>query len=1385
MERTRIPEPTINNDEMSNVFGNMYINSVSRRLRDLNAPSENDKKRWIWELIQNAKDTIANDPNRNSINIRIEVAGDEVKFRHDGAPFSSKTLLGLLYKYSEDKGNKESTGRFGTGFLTTHCLSKIVTIESNQYMDRECTKLCGFSVTMYRDGLTREDLLNGLKKMQDSKEFYSDTFEWTTFTYHVSSETGREAVKLGIQNFKEYIAQTMLFCKELSSVVLDDNGVITTITRKPTKQLSDDLSLSEFDISGEESIRRHFISTSFTVPDQELSRRYKSDREIRLDAAVEIDENNNVVSQDGKITHFCVLPLVGIEKQLNEPIIINCPDFEPDSERQSLLLIGNDWNEETDTISEVGINQSIYKHIFTLYERLVCYLSSNSYGCLYNLANGLLSIKDHEKTDREWYKANVRNLYRESLLKYNVVDAFEGTGLKTINDCIIAKEEKMASEDTVYELLKSIYPDKLAKDNHEWAKRLWKDDLNIWNTEELCRDIQNKGNWNQIETSGIGLSEWYNKFLEYVSEHDKRLLSDYTLLPNMNGDLMKIDDEEFKQGVNVTDYIIELLNKLGKDVKPMLLHDDVTAVALASKYTSQSYSADINHLVESIIDDDNNDDDAIVNSLLPLIETIPSDVEKFGEEFITKRKNLYSILVALDEIKDSTPTYDDNLLKNAWEELDKWLVEYILSRLDSIGSLTDLPEELDVEWLNNSINALSVNTDKLNEYAVLPNQDGDFCHQKDLFVDAGIPEVLKDDVFDEIDLRYKKILLHKDIEASNFSIIQKKTISDFASELDYEIEGKDSNSYGNYFYWHYHRHEQNTIMQVSNYMIGLLPKDKDSQLYHYQESLFTVYKAFNGEVKMIDYIDYDKRNIWNSVSFYICCNIWKQIEEHDSLFELCEDLQKNESEMMSLLNSYYAYQDNADISYTSDKVIPNQNGTLCKKEDLYKEEDAINNTLKEITKLLSAISGTENYYDILVDNRIEIPFEKKKNEKDAYNLIDETVDELYNNIKQWEEYDFIEAARMLIEDWGDKHDGQFKESFPRVYPEKEKILMNVVWKKEKRELMMSVSAHLTEDQLRVIIQNSEEISTLASKVKSLEDENAILKNQLDELRNLGFSQNEEDAIGDSDSEVVIAPIEIEAETSNGEFRTIRIIEQQYAGLPLEEIEAYVSQAKKDVVNYFREWNERDNCGFTFDPKRIAMNSYSQLYGIYDKEGHEIPLVVHSYLGPQFRFFNLNWYDWQLLQQPGSMLWVKTKKGLQCIPLYALPVRRYTFNFELGESKEDKAKLLTLAMLGKEYSNEVSFDFGNNMPSNFFNPVAFKHVPAELRTCVDSIREICDANESKLAQLYNLGSNIPLLKTESYSNALEEIETGTVREIYDLPANDMEQPTLGAGLNEIL
>lgn len=1298
--KTEIAQPSVIKGSYEKLLRKMYISNVAKRLRQLNQPSDVDRKRWVWELIQNAKDTIASDPTRNQINVRIEIEGDIVRFRHDGNPFTSDARFGLLYKYSEDKENSESTGRFGTGFLTTHCLSKVVTIESNMYSNDEKTELCGFSVTMYRDGQIEKELLEGLDKMEESQKYYGDLFEWTTFTYHVSTDSGRRAIQLGIENFYKHITQTMLFCKELASIELNDNGKITNIIRRPIEEVDPNVMSAIFEIHGETTSIRRFLYSSYHEYNKELSDRYRADREIRIDAAIEVDENNCIVSHAGNTSHFCVLPLVGIETQLEEPIILNSPDFEPDEERQSLLLSGQNWDEEHNNISEVGINQIIYSKVYSLYDNLVSYLSSNSYGKLYLLANGLKKAKEHDKLDEKWYSENVIKNYRDVLLKYPVVEPYANKELKKLADCIFVKESK--NENEVFSLLTSLYPDKLIKDNLEWSQFVWEEGLDIWNTKDLCNNIEEKNNWNNITLEeGVAVTDWYNKFLTHVQTYDERYLKNYALLPNMNGELKKIDAENFKQGEKVSAFIIDLLVKLGKDVKPILLHSDVTAVSLDSKYNSQSYSADLNRLAKNIIDDGNQT--TKVSRLMPLISIIPNAEEKYSSEFRNQRKRFYEICTSLYSITDAVSITDNSLLDGAWKEVDTWFVSRVLNSLKSIGSLSKLPSGLDAKWLNDALLALNIQISKLDAFEVLPNQEGYFCAHKNLYEDAGVPEELKDDIFKSVDLNYKEILLHKDIDASAFSVNQNKTIASFAADLKSKFATTDSYACGNYFRGKYHYKPQNALDKIALYIVSLLPKDKESELYKYQRDLFDVSKEIlPSQTNFEGDISFDSSDLWLSANEYVCSQIEETISSMGTLDAINTSLGKvGEVKVWEILNKYYRFLSHANISYSHLSIFPNQNGVLKSFCDLNKDEGNIGDLLKNVISLL--VEPETDYKNILIDSRSCLQPQSVIGAINAYKLIDDQVYEYYQLPAKWEDDNYINAVHELIEVWKERT-GQFNETnFPKTKPIEDSIVLNVVWKKEKRELLMNVSSKLTDEQIQIIIENSAQIGGLTDKVKQLENENEILKSQLAAMGMINEPNPEDKDSNDynvNNLSDIIIPTKIESVSESGEPCTITVAEPQYAGLSAEEMRDCLLQAKTDVKLYLEEKGYR----FT---KGICEDAWCNIYGVLDPMGREVPIVVHSYKSRR-RAFSLNASDWKQLSKDGSMLWVVTHDGPQCVPFYALPRDTNTIAITFSpENMQYKNRCIALAETLK-YFKGLHFNFGtaigyNKTPEPFNNP----------------------------------------------------------------------------------
>ena len=112
--------------------GNRSIaDKIIKRLHDLEKTVENNHGRWAWELLQNAKDSVADDG--RSVSVQIIFDEDSIEFKHNGTHFTEQDIRGLINQISS-KENEEGVvsrkvGKFGTGFLTTHLLSRVIDVE--------------------------------------------------------------------------------------------------------------------------------------------------------------------------------------------------------------------------------------------------------------------------------------------------------------------------------------------------------------------------------------------------------------------------------------------------------------------------------------------------------------------------------------------------------------------------------------------------------------------------------------------------------------------------------------------------------------------------------------------------------------------------------------------------------------------------------------------------------------------------------------------------------------------------------------------------------------------------------------------------------------------------------------------------------------------------------------------------------------------------------------------------------------------------------------------------------------------------------------------------------------------------------------------------------
>ena len=1249
----------------SDLLDNMYLSNVKKRLRQLNQPSKNDMRRWVWELIQNAKDSIVNNPDRSTVDIRIIIEGETVKFMHNGEPFTPKAQLGLLYKYSQDKDNTQSTGRFGTGFLTTHCLSKIVTIEGDMFEDNSCQKSCGFSVTMYRDGLLDRELLDGIKRMKDSLTFYNETYGWTTYTYEVRTETGRESLRLGIENFYDNIAQTMLFCPQLNSVVLQDNDRTVTIERHPIVMIGEGMGKASFTIKTDtESAVRSFVFTKSCTYNESLSNRYKTERNIRLTMAVEVDENNELVAGKEAATHlYCALPLVGTEDQITEPVYIDCPDFEPDEERQRLLLDGSETTERTivdeltevatneTVISECGINRLIYGEITQLYDKLVAFLSLENFGNLYYLADGLKAVKDYQDLNKEWYVEHVTNQYRAVLEKYPVVKTnWAEAGLKKLAEVIFvkeakeAKDEKTEKEGKLYRLLKYLYPEKLidADIQREWSIRAWKG-LEIWGIKDLCADIEAYGNWNKINLVNIILKDWYNSFLELAVEEGSDVLVEYSLLPNIHGDLLSANTEDFAQNIGVSEIVLNIISGLGLDLRSRLLHSDILSVKLPRECNTTSYSAKINQLVKGVLDTNGLSCADVLQKLSPLYNIFQCNGQ-WEEDFKNKRQHIWYMLSGLYPQTFSTATIqiEDHILKSAFDAADNWVVPHIMAKIQSYENLSNCPTTLN--WLNASLGYLAeLASMSFAEYKVVPNQNGIFHKRGELCADFAIPSVLKAEILKEIGLDFKSTLLHASIDATTIGITAGMDVSSVATIIDKSIKDlKQKND------------------RVALYILSIMPQNRDSGLYRQQALLWELAKKHYPtecfEVDSHSTLDYASETLWCYASRQIRDKIVSEVQESKNLDSYNQYLNGKSDETIQVLNMLYSYLVQVNFDYKNLSIVPNQVGVFKTMSELKADNGKICDLAKDASTLL--LEEALQFRSVLANTEVRPAPSTIYDVETAFGLLDREVMEQYTKQVSSPSDNYKKGVSIIVEDlYQQMNKEEFGRLFNRINNRYSDVVLNIVWTAEERQ----------------------RVQTIKKKFEKLSPETQ------DKVLNGGGA----DVIAEMELQAVQMQAEIEAlkrkiKELGGE--TLQIDAEYDNGISEEDMIAASVEAQLAVQSCL------EAHGFDYSNVDNPQH-YSTVDGV-TKDGVEYPLVVKSHKFSNGSFM-ISANQWLQLMKPNSLLAVHTGNGnVSCLKLQDLLQTQDKLTFSFNIDNLDKANRIGDFAQILHYFSNVQFNFGH-------------------------------------------------------------------------------------------
>lgn len=739
---------------LNDVKYEQYINNLHDRLPQLVDPSDIDCKRWPWELIQNAKDTVVKrvNPRDRYVDVKIRLYVDsngnkKLEFEHNGDQFTNKAITGLIWKFSAEKRNeqttedgltrdKQSTGRFGTGFMTTHALSLTVDVSGSLFHDDPDVN-CNVSVdfTLHREGPDDDAYKQGvdltekeLEENMGNRPIPDGQVLPTKFTYHLNKESSEKAAQMGIDNVRANGAQTMLFCSSVRSIqvvdeIHDFNFKITRKNSDERKNVVKEIVFIEESSDRNEPVVRRFISKEIEEYSEAISSHCNAKgRNLRLNVAVEVDKDNNILPiPSTSPSVFCSLPLIGFE-WMTLPFYINSNDFEPTTERTSLYLkkkrLEYRTNEDTGTEEtyylQSGVNWSIFERSLPLFEEIVDYLVENGYNQRYNLVNGLNGIfKGGWETETKNCLASrfVLSL-RDMLAGKELIKTLYGyrsikSGVKLV-EC--AKYNDLHA---LYRICGEIYGENLAieEENGKWVAQKWNrfdfdsdfdekkpDGENpafpTIKYDEIADYIERAENIEKLqiisldETKESNASvytkklEWLNDFYEWIKSSKNVNLSKKKIVPNRLGQFCSIEQGcGLKDASEIPTSVFDFMKKIGLDWDEFLLMEGVQHITL-EKETKDNVVIEINKRSKEICTNADDSDDDKLSKLLPHLLALPSNENGKAECFLKKRKQIVSILRIMyaDKCKDREPVTLE-LNSGAWGYADGWFMKLVASTI--------------------------------------------------------------------------------------------------------------------------------------------------------------------------------------------------------------------------------------------------------------------------------------------------------------------------------------------------------------------------------------------------------------------------------------------------------------------------------------------------------------------------------------------------------------------------------------------------------------------------------------------------------------------------------------------------------------------------------
>lgn len=769
-------------------------NKLIDTLMNLEQNFDLNQRRWIWELLQNAKDIAY----KSKVDVKIELTPETLTFSHTGRPFKAEDLVFLIEQTSSkdrksmnnssmeeeskmvaENENEDQTGKFGTGFITTHLLSKKVKINGIFEEDNRKKRYKDFEMILDRDTFIQKEMIKKIEKsfdifktLDNTKKLSSEQFQVgvhysTNFTY-ILDERGLEVAETGINDFNHSILLTMLFNKEITRIRVHDK--IRKIKRKYKYNAEESI---VYDENQKEKISLECLEMEENH--KKTIKKYLMYTGEYVQTVIELGQNEEgvsfIVPKDPLApVIFVDFPLIG-SHDFPFACYFNSHLFSPNEPRSGLFIKGD--------FKEVKMNKSLLKALNKQTKKMIQFICSPKNPKIIYNRHLLVNTSIPQDFDEEWYRENIQKNLRELIYNEEIIENDQQKYIKLIESIIPFAEEKYILD--LHDLISPIFKTNIIKKDLDyllyWTKEFndnWQKSLNVKNLFDIYSlfDFINGKKEVKELTERLNFEEeadvfsWLNNIFVYMhatiskNECDK-ILNTYALIPNQHGILCHLSS--LAQDEEIPDVLKEILFKLGQDIRSRLMNVNITMNC--QEGWDIFY---VSGLIDKYYDSIDTDETLLTDASLDILNLVPSN-KKQDKEAKSFRENFQEVAKAFFKHENGVITVNFNN-DPLYTRAENYILMKILVKLEVAGNIRKLALNLEVDEkkaliLLNDFYQLAFlknwRTD-MSKSKIFPNYSGVFKLAKDLKIDQikndleieyGNLNDIEEEKYDEFDMR--------------------------------------------------------------------------------------------------------------------------------------------------------------------------------------------------------------------------------------------------------------------------------------------------------------------------------------------------------------------------------------------------------------------------------------------------------------------------------------------------------------------------------------------------------------------------------------------------------------------------------------------------------